>query len=168
MLEGPGATIPTLVPPATSHLCCIRIPSNRMRIGRARTRAAARYSATSRAQPRSTRCRGSSGSGSMSPALTSTKKQGPGSHQTNPRPAPRSLVPHCKPTCSPPSNAAPAWPHAPNNSRTACPRSSPNKPGAHADSAHPPTSTRELRKPNGLTHENCPHTVPLEGNDDQC
>ena len=55
--------------------------------------------------------------------------------------APRSPAPHCKPTCSPPSNAAPAWPHAPNNSRTAYPNCSANKPGAQPDSAHPPTST---------------------------
>ena len=30
------------------------------------------------------------------------------SHQTNPRSAPWLPAPHCKPTCSPPSNAAPA------------------------------------------------------------
>ena len=54
---------------------------------------------------------------------------------------PRSPAPHCKPTCSPPSNAAPAWPHAPNNSRNACPNYSANKPGAQPDSVPPPTST---------------------------
>jgi hypothetical protein len=50
-------------------------------------------------------------------------------------------APHCKPTCSPPSNAAPAWPHAPNNSKPAYPNCSANKPGAQPDSAPPPTST---------------------------
>ena len=63
------------------------------------------------------------------------------SHPTYPAWAPRSPVPHCKPTCSQPSSAAPVWPHAPNNSRNACPNYSANKPGAQPDSAPPPTST---------------------------
>ena len=63
------------------------------------------------------------------------------SHPTSPKSAPRSPVPHCKPTCSQPSNAAPAWPHAPTNSRNAYPNCSANKPGAQPDSVPPPTST---------------------------
>jgi len=54
---------------------------------------------------------------------------------------PRSSAPHCKPTCSQPSTAAPAWPHVPNDSRNAYPTCSANKPGAQPDSAPPPTST---------------------------
>ena len=87
-----------------------------------------------------------------------------------PESAPGLPVPHCKLTCSPPSNAAPAWPHGPNNSRPACPNCSANKPGVQPDSAHPPTSTnfsntssRSNNKPSsyGCNSKNATKTSPL-------
>jgi hypothetical protein len=63
------------------------------------------------------------------------------SHPTNQASGPQSPAPHCKPTCSQPNNAAPAWPDVPNNSRPSGPHCLANKPSAQPDSAHPPTST---------------------------
>ena len=65
------------------------------------------------------------------PARTGPRRRRPATRP--PRASdPRSPAPHCRPTCSPPSNAASAWPPAPSNWRNACPNYSANKPGAQS------------------------------------
>ena len=95
-----------------------------------------------------------------------------------PRPPPpavgrRSPAPPCRPTCSPPSSAAPAWPPAPTTSRPACPPCSASTPGASPGSAPPTTSTsstadrlprtarrRPVSSPENATKTSPPHAPP--------